>query len=430
MNKKNKEAFVLGAALFSMFFGAGNLIFPPFLGLIAGEKWSLSMLGFFITGIGLPLLGIIASAKAGGSVDDLGRKVSPLFSKFLGITVVLSIGPLLAIPRTGATAYEMGMLPIMPEVSPILFSIIYFGLSLALVIKPNNVIDRIGKILTPVLLVILGIIIFKGVFDPMGLPVSEGLEKPFSDGFTTGYQTMDALASILFGGMVTATLIRNGYNSKEDRLAMTKKAGILAAIGLTIVYGGLGYLGATGGSLFPKDISKVDLIMNIANNSLKNYGEIGLGLVVSLACLTTTIGLIATVGQYFSEITKEKLKYEWIVIVTTIFSALLSVRGVESIIIFSEPILQFIYPVVIVMILLTIFLKDDSKVNKNIYRYSIIATLMVSILEVLNRLKILSKITNIVKYLPFTSSGLGWIVPAVIGIIIGLFASKEKEGIS
>ena len=408
-----------------MFFGAGNLIFPPFLGLLAGQKWNWSMLGFFITGIGLPLLGIIASAKAGGDVDKLGRRVSPLFSKFLGITVVLAIGPLLAIPRTGATAYEMAILPTMPGVSPIIFSIIYFGVSLALVIKPNAVMDRIGKVLTPVLLLLLGLIIFKGIFDPMGVPVPEDLARPFSDGFINGYQTMDALASILFGGMVTTSLIQSGYKDKKEQMTMTTKAGLIAVGGLTLVYGGLGYLGATGGSLFPKDITKVDLIMNIANNSLQRYGEMGLGLVVSLACLTTTVGLIATVGQYFSNITKGKLKYEWVVIATTVFSAIMSIKGVESIIVFSEPILIFMYPVVIVMILLTTILGDNP--NGNIYKHAVYATLIVSTLEILNMFGIWSYVSQIVNYLPFASWGLAWVVPAIIGSIIGLMMPKNPE---
>lgn len=425
MSKKNNDAFVLGAALFSMFFGAGNLIFPPFLGLLAGQKWNWSMFGFFITGIGLPLLGIIASAKAGGDVDKLGRRVSPLFSKFLGITVVLAIGPLLAIPRTGATAYEMAILPTMPGMSPVIFSIIYFGLSLILVIKPNNVIDRIGKILTPVLLLLLGLIIFKGIFDPMGIPVAEDLAKPFSDGFITGYQTMDALASILFGSMVTTSLIQSGYSDTKEQLSMTKKAGLIAVGGLTLVYGGLGYLGATGGALFSKDITKVDLIMNIASNSLQRYGEMGLGLVVALACLTTTIGLTATVGQYFSNITKGKLKYEWIVIGTTIFSAIMSIRGVESIITFSEPILIFMYPVVIVMILLTII--SGTKPNGNIYKHAIYATLIVSTLEILHMFGIWSYVTQIVNYLPFASWGLSWVVPAALGALIGMMIPNKNQ---
>ena len=423
--KKNKDALVLGAALFAMFFGAGNLIFPPFLGLLAGQEWNWSMFGFFLTGIGLPFLGIIASAKSGGDVDKLGRRVSPLFSKFLGITVVLAIGPLLAIPRTGATAYEMAILPTIPSLSPIAFAIIYFGISLFLTIKPNDVMDRIGKVLTPILLLILGVIIFKGIMDPMGTPISEDLAKPFSDGFITGYQTMDALASILFGSMVTLSLVQSGYTDLKEQLSMTKKAGFIAVSGLTLVYGGLGYLGATGGLLYSKDITKVELIMNIANNSLHNFGEIGLGLVVALACLTTAVGLTATVGQYFSSITKGKLKYEWIVIATTIFSAAMSLGGVESIIAFSEPILVFMYPVVIVMILLTIMSGD--KPNKSIYKYAVYATLIVSTLEILNMFGILTSVSQVIEYLPFESWGLPWVVPAVIGGAIGKIVSNNND---
>lgn len=423
--KENKEALVLGAALFAMFFGAGNLIFPPFLGLLAGQEWNWSMVGFFITGIGLPLLGIIASAKAGGDIDKLGNRVSPIFSKFLGITVVLAIGPLLAIPRTGATAYEMAILPNFPSVSPFIFAIIYFGVSYFLAIKPNDVMDRIGKILTPILLLLLGIIIIRGIFDPMGTPVPEDLAKPFSDGFITGYQTMDALASILFGSMVTLSLIKSGHTDLKEQMRITKKAGLVAVSGLTLVYGGLGYLGATGGALFTKDITKVDLIMNIANNSLAGFGELALGLIVALACLTTSVGLIATVGQYFSSITEGKLKYEWVVIATTIFSAVMSVRGVESIITFSEPILIFMYPVVIVMILLTVLGRD--KPNKNIYKYAVYATLIVSTLELLNMFGIGTYVTRIIEYLPFASWGLPWLVPAILGGIIGKLISVKKE---
>ena len=423
--KKSNEAFVLGAALFAMFFGAGNLIFPPFLGLIAGKEWSWSLLGFFITGIGLPLLGIIASSKSGGDIDKLGKRVSPFFSKFLGITVVLAIGPLLAIPRTGATAYEMAILPNIPSMSPIIFAVIYFGISLFLSIKPNDVMDRIGKILTPLLLIILGIIIVKGIIDPMGAPVVTEITNPFSDGFVTGYQTMDALASILFGSMATLFLVQRGYTDLKNQLRMTTKAGLLAAAGLTLVYGGLGYLGATGSSFFPKDITKVNLIMNIANHSLYSFGEIGLGIVVSLACLSTTVGLTATVGQYFSSITKNKLKYEWVVIATTVFSAAMSVGGVESIITFSEPILVFLYPIVIVMILLTVFGKEDY--NKSIYRYAVYTTIAVSIVEFLYNIGIGTSVTQIVQYLPLAQWELPWVLPAVVGGIIGLVMSKREN---
>ena len=423
--KENKESLVLGAALFAMFFGAGNLIFPPFLGLIAGKEWHWSILGFFITGIGLPLLGVIASAKAGGDIDKLGRRVSPLFSKFLGITVVLAIGPLLAIPRTGATAYEMSALQIMPSVSPIVFAVIYFGISLFLAIKPNDVMNRIGKILTPGLLVLLGILIFKGIFDPIGAPLSTEIAKPFTDGFTTGYQTMDAMAAMLFGSMVTLSLSQSGYTDVKDQLRMTTKAGIIAVIGLTLVYGGLGYLGATGGVLFGDGITRTNLIIKISNSILGNFGKYGLGLVVSLACLTTSVGLTATVGQYFSSITKGKLKYEWVVIATTLFSGIMSIRGVESIVKFAEPILVFMYPIVIVIILLTVF--SRGKPNKSIYKYSVSATILVSVLKMCNMFDIGDYLPQMIKYFPFSSWELGWIIPAILGIVIGLLIPGQED---
>lgn len=431
MDNKRNDVLILGVALFSMFFGAGNLIFPPFLGLISGDKWNWSMLGFFMTGIGLPLLGIIASAKAGGDVDKLGQKVSPRFSKFLGTTIVLVIGPLLAIPRTGATAFEMGVMPMFPNASPIIFSIIYFGIIFAFVIKPSNIIDKLGKVLTPALLLVLGALIIRGILHPMGVPVEENLARPFSDGFAQGYQTMDALAAVLFGGIITTSLIQKGYDDEEEQINMTKKAGIIAILGLTFVYGGLGYLGATGGELFPKDIAKTDLIMNIANNSLKSFGELGLGLVVALACLTTAIGLTATVGQYFSQITKGKLKYELIVTITTLFSAAMSYKGVEFIISFAEPILVFMYPMVIVLVLLTGLFGNKIQ-NDNVYKYSIYATLVISGIEVLGKLGFSVHLTKLVSLLPFAAQGFSWVVPALVAGILAyiLTPSEMNTGIN
>lgn len=425
MLNKRRDSLILGAALFSMFFGAGNLIFPPFLGLISGDKWNWSMIGFFLTGIGLPFLGIMASAKAGGNVDRLGNRISPLFSKFLGITIVLAIGPLLAIPRTGATAFEMGVLPILPNASSAIFMIIYFGITLALTIKPTSVVDKIGKILTPALLIILALLIFRGIFFPMGEPIEEDLIRPFSDGFTQGYQTMDALAAILFGGIISSALIQQGYKDEKEQISMTKRAGVIAISGLTFVYGGLGYLGATGGQLFPKDIARTDLIINIANNLLQAFGEVGLGLAVGLACLTTSVGLTATVGQYFNEISKGKLKYEVVVIITTLFSAVMSINGVEYIISFAEPILTFMYPIVIVLILLTVFLGDRIK-NDNIYRYAIYSTLIVSAVETLKMLGIRSFLLRVVELLPLASSGFSWVLPAIVGGSIGSFIKPKN----
>ena len=155
MGKKNVDVVVVGVALFAMFFGAGNLIFPPFMGLLAGTSWSWALLGFLITGIGMPLLGIMAAARAGGTVEHLGSRVNPLFGRIMSIVVILAIGPLLAIPRTCATAFEVGIRPASAGFPPWLFSIIFFAIALYFALNRSAVIDRIGKFLTPFLLIIL-----------------------------------------------------------------------------------------------------------------------------------------------------------------------------------------------------------------------------------------------------------------------------------
>ena len=428
MNKK-KDVLVLGAALFSMFFGAGNLIFPPYLGMVAGYKWVLAIIGFLLTGVGLPFLGIVASSKAGGDVDKLGRKVSPAFAKFLGITIVIAIGPLLAIPRTGATAFEMGIQPIFPNISPIVSAIIYFAICLFFVIKPNDVMDKIGKILTPGLFLLLTVLIVKGIVDPIGSPVESTLDSSFPYGFLEGYQTMDALAAILFGGVISASLASYGYTDEKEKMSMTIKAGMIAILGLAFVYGGLGYLGATSGSLYTVDIDRTKLIMNISNDVLNSFGKYGLGLAVMLACLTTSVGLTATVGQYFNQISNGKLKYEMIVIVTCIFSAAMSVGGVEKIISLAAPILSFMYPIVIVLILMTVFLSKYIK-NENVYKFAIYAALIVSAIESLTLFIGNNQLVNIINKLPLSSSGFAWLIPALVGGIVGSFIpSKNKENV-
>jgi LIVCS family branched-chain amino acid:cation transporter len=420
MSNRSKNIIVIGMALFSLFFGAGNLIFPPFLGLESGTKWFWTAIGFFITGIGLPILGIVAAAKSGGSIDKLGRKVSPRFSKFLGIIIVLTMGPIFATPRTGATAFELGILPNFSNANPIIFAIIYFGITVAFAINPSDVIDKIGKILTPGLLLILIIMIISGIVSPIGGIAKIDVELPFSRGFTQGYQTMDALGATLFGGMVIASLIRSGYKKEEEQISMTCKSGIVAALGLMIVYGGLTYLGATASKALAGDVSRTQLVMAIAQNSLGEFGSIGLGVAASLACLTTAIGYTVTAGEYFSQLSNGKLSYKFIVIVAAMISAVMSIIGVEKIIALAEPLLAFIYPVVIVLVILTVFSGDNIK-NGNVYKGAVYATLAVSAIEALGVVGVDTYLNKLVSMLPLFDYGFGWIVPAILGGIIGGF---------
>ncbi|WFD12048.1 branched-chain amino acid transport system II carrier protein [Tepidibacter hydrothermalis] len=426
MNKQSKDIIVVGFALFAMFFGAGNLIFPPALGMQTGTSWVTGFLGFLLTGIGMPVLGIIAASKAGGSLSDLADKISPTFSKILGTIIVLAIGPLLAIPRTGATTFEMGIRPLFPQVSPVLVSIIFFGITLYLVMNPSDIVDKIGKVLTPVLLISLLIIIIKGIISPIGIPADTGIQNAFSNGFTEGYQTMDALGSVILAGIVINSLIQKGYTDIKDQVKLSTFAGLVAASGLAIIYGGLMYLGATSNTVFSSDITKTQLTISITESILGNTGKIIIGLAVSLACLTTSIGLTATCGQYFSKLSKGKLSYKVIVIGVAVFSAVVSNFGVETIVKVAVPLLVTVYPIVIILIVMNIF--DDYIPNKAAYTGAVYGALCVSLFDALSAIGIqISNINSILSKLPLASSGFAWLTPAILGSLIAMATMKKQH---
>lgn len=428
MRKDNKDVLVVGVGLFAMFFGAGNLIFPPYLGLISGNSWVVSGIGFAITAIGMPLLGIISIAKAGGTIYDVGNKVGSLFSKIFASIVVLSIGPLLAIPRTGATAFEMGIRPIFSNINAITSSIIFFGLTLYFVIKPSEVVDKIAKILTPFLLITIAIIIFKGIISPIGVPKKLVVQNIFFKGFSEGYQTMDALASLVFGEVILSSIINKGYKDTKTQVNLTIKSGAIAAIGLALVYGGLIYLGASASSVFPNNIDKSNLLIGITDTLLGSYSKIVLGIVATLACLTTSIGLTATVGEFFSKLSNNKLDYRTIVIFTCIFSAIISNIGVQAIVNISVPLLIAVYPVAIVLILINIF---GNYIPKEACIGAVIGAMFVSLYDSFLAANININIWgDIINIIPFSDVGFGWLIPSIFGGIIGILLklkTKDKK---
>lgn len=425
--KQFKDVLVIGLALFAMFFGAGNLIFPPYIGILSGSKWYMSLFGFLLTGIGLPLIGIIVMSKNDGKFENFAGKVGTNFSKVLGIVIMLAIGPLLAIPRTGATTYEMAIKPVFPNVSPIIVTAIYFAINLYLVINPSSVVDKIGKILTPVLLAMLAIIIAKGIISPIGQPITTNIVNPFSKAFSEGYQTMDALASTVFAGIIISSVAAKGYKNTKDQIKLTLLSGVIAACGLLMVYGGLMYLGATASGTFSSDISKTQLTIAITQNLLGNFGKIALGVAVGFACLTTSVGLTATAGEFFSKLTNNKISYKTVVIIVTLFSAVVSNFGVETIVKLAVPLLVTVYPVVIVLIILNIF--DEFIKNKNSYLYAVYLTLIISIVDGLAAIGInLKGVQALISKLPFAKANFAWILPALIGVLIPLLFGKKHNG--
>ncbi|HEY8362457.1 MAG TPA: branched-chain amino acid transport system II carrier protein [Tissierellaceae bacterium] len=426
MNKKLNDVVVIGFALFAMFFGAGNLIFPPYIGFELGSKWFLGLLGFMLTGIGLPLLGIITVALNEGSFENFAGKAGKTFANALNFVIVLCIGPLLAIPRTGATTYEMGIASIMPDFNILLACLIYFAINTYFTINPSKVIDNVGKILTPTLFIMLAIIIIKGIIDPIGGFTASKIPNAFGRSFMEGYQTMDALGSIILAGIIVNAVKERGYDKAEDQIKLTILSGLIAALGLLFVYGGLMYLGATASTLFEGEIGKTELLISIVEKEFGNFGKIALGIAVSFACLTTSVGLTATAAEYFSRLTKNRISYKTMVVIISLFSAFIGAFGVEKIIKLSVPILVSVYPVVIVLILMNAF---NSFIKNNLcYTYATIFTLLISIVDGLSAARLnVNKIYEVIYYLPFTKEGFAWVYTASLGIILGMMHSAFNK---
>lgn len=415
--RKTVDVIIVGAALFAMFFGAGNLLFPPTLGYMVGNQWLITALGFIFTGVGLPILGIIVLCKCGGTMENLGDKIHPLFTKLLGLIIIVALGPFLVIPRTGATVFEVGIEPLFPGISPLVVAVIYFSITWIFSIKPTGVMDKIGKILTPLLVLMMGIIIVKGVGSPIGLPIVRNIGSAFGYGFSEGYQTMDALGSIMMGGMALVALREKGYTEKKEQLKLASQAGLIAGSGLAFVYIGLIYIGATTSGIHGEALSRSGLLIDIGRRVLGDSGQIGLCIAVSMACLTTAIGLTAIVGKFFDELTKGKLSYKFVVTFTCIASCLMASLGVKFIVDLAVPLLQLAYPIVILIVVMNLF--DRWIPNVNIYRGAIIGATIVSISDIIG----LSWTSS----LPLSAAGFSWLIPAMICGMIGSFIKDSQN---
>ena len=422
---KTKDILLTGFALFAMLFGAGNLIFPPMLGYETSSSWLLTMLAFIITGVGFPFLGILSVSIAGNGIKDFANRVSPIFSTIFAILSILAIGPMLAIPRTGATAYEITFLYNGME-SPIykyIYLICYFGIVILFSLRANKVIERVGKILTPILLILLFLIIIKGVFFTNLSIKPDIYPHAFKRGFLEGYQTMDTIASIAYAGIILKAIKSDRSLTHKQEFSFLIKSGLVAIISLALIYGGFALVGAKMHSVLATN-DKIELLVKTTSYLLGNYGILVLAICVAGACLTTAIGLVATVGEFFSSITS--FKYENIVIFTVIISFLLSILGVESIINISIPILVFIYPVMISLILLNLFGKFVK--NDYVYKGVVLFTGIIGLIESLEALGIKNYYTkSVLEILPFSDYGLTWLFPGIIGYILFSFAFRKVE---
>lgn len=433
MNRKMTDLIVVGFALFSMFLGAGNLIFPPYLGLHAGETWLPALIGFLLTGVGLPLMTVYATLRSGGTIMTLARYVGRPFGRLLGLIVVLSIGPMFAIPRTAATTYEVGVATIVPSVPIEVSSVVFFVIVWALTINRSKVVDRLGKYLTPFLLLTLFAIVVAAVINPIGTPGAAA--EPaynFAGGFTEGYQTMDALAASMFAGVALSNIVARGYNNREEQLSMSIRCGVIAAVLLGLVYCGLTYGGAGATGAFPADIDRSALLIGMTSGLLGSIGAYCLSIAVILACLTTAIGLTVTTGEYFNELSGGKLSYKLVVTLTVIAALLISVLGVTTIINLAVPFLNMVYPVLMALVICNCL--DRFIPNKNAYIGALIGAFLISFIDGLSAVGSLgisaSWIDSLLEFkanLPLASFGLSWVIPAVVLAIVCSFIPRKKQ---
>lgn len=422
MNRK-KEVLILGFALFAMFFGAGNLIFPPSLGIDMGKDWLVAGIGFLLTGVGLPLLGVLAFTKV-GRLEDFSVKISSRFNTLYCTALVFVIGPLFAIPRTGSTTFEMGVLPSFPNVNPLVLSIItsiaFFGITLILVIKESKITDIIGKFLTPIILIILAAIAFLGITGNIGTPVDKNITGVFAKGFVSGYQTMDALASVIFGVVIVKGLEGKGIVEEKEQRYFLSGSALIAAIGLGLIYFSLMYLGARVSGV--GSFSTTSAALYLAEITLGSAGKIAFGICVATACLTTSVGLVAIASDWFARFTPISYKM-WSVIIC-VFSGVMAIGGVDFIIKLSIPVLCILYPVTIILILLNVF----GVKHVLVYRTATYTTLVVIILEeVFSKILHVTPVTNFLAKIPMAESGFVWVVPCLAGMAVAFVAAPIRK---
>lgn len=423
MNRKKlvTDSIVVGFALFAMFFGAGNVVFPPYIGMHAGEQWANGFLFYFIADIGLALVAMFAILHAGGA-DNITGRIGHVASKVLMCAVILCIGPMVAIPRTAATTLEMSVTPFFSGMSPVVFSIIFFAVILLLSIKQSAVIDIVGKILTPALLIGLLILIVKGFVSPIGDIVDTGVSasEVTVNGIKSGYQTMDVLAAMAFGIIILSSADEKGYTDSKSAAKMIGIAAALSGVLLMIVYFGLTYLGATASTVFPTDISRANLVIGIVELLLGKAGLIIFAIVIALACITTAVALVSSAASFFAKLANDKISYGVFVVVICVSSAVISNLGLDMIIAIATPVLDIVYPPMLVLILLSWF---GDKLHKSVYVSSVAGSLIASVLATAS---LYGMNVPVIDSLPLASLGLGWLTPAALFGLVAYLVSKVK----
>ena len=423
MNKK-KEIWIAGFALFSLFFGAGNLILPPTLGAKAGLDWWIVVLGFVLTAVTIPILAIFAHAKLQGTLYDFGKKVSPIFSTvycFLIYTIAVAIPS----SRTAAVTHEMTVQPFFDN-TPIYTSIVYFVLVFLFAVNRSRVIGLIGKFLTPIIVLILLIIIGIAVFTSSGALSPSTFKTPFINGVLKGYQTFDAIGGVVVGAVIIISLNYSSHTTFDAKRRLIQKAGLIAGTGLLLIYGGLILSGALFGNTFAEKATRTEVLSGLSTQTLGDFGTTFLSVLVALACFTTAVGIVTGTADYVKGICKDSKKAY--IITAAIASGIGIMVGsyqVDFIITLAEPALMFLYPITIVLIVLNVL--PDKLASKQVFRGVVLGTFLFSIPDFLGFVIPREHLVEIKKIIPLANASLGWVLPACLIFAVLNFKTFSKK---
>ncbi len=424
---KLTDITALGFMLFAFFLGAGNIIFPPLAGQLAGENVLPAMFGFLLTAVGLPLITIIAIAVAGGSWEKLTRDLPVKASTIMAVLIFIIIGPAFAAPRTGLVAYEMAVKPFFAHAEQIhltIFSILFFIVAMSFAWSQGKLIDIIGKILTPVLFIGLIVLAFAVFFNPQGEIVAaqgEYLTHPLQKGFLEGYNTMDTFGSLMFGVLIVDALRGKGITEQKATTKYLICAGLIAALGLVFVYVSLFYLGATSSAIALGADNGGVVLSQYVQALFGQYGQVVLTIIVLLACLTTAIGLISACSDYFSSLTK--ITYKQWVIINGAACAFVANVGLAQLISLSVPVLFALYPVAIALVVLT-FLRNKLPNSRFAYRSVMSVSLVFALIDAA---KVAGIDVSVFSFLPLFDVGMGWLLPTVVAMIGVFFVGKSEQ---
>ncbi|MCZ4308692.1 branched-chain amino acid transport system II carrier protein [Vibrio atlanticus] len=424
---KLTDIMALGFMLFAFFLGAGNIIFPPLAGQLAGDHFLPAMSGFLLTAVGLPLITIVAVAVAGGSWGHLTKDLPKQAATIMAVLIFIIIGPAFAAPRTGLVAYEMAVKPFFIDATQVhltLFSIAFFVVAMFFSWSQGKLIDVIGKVLTPALFVGLVVLAVAVFINPQGDVLAahgEYITQPLTKGFLEGYNTMDTFAALMFGMLIVDAIRSKGVT---DRAATTKyliSAGCIAAAGLAFVYISLFFLGATSATVAAGADNGGAILSLYVQSLFGPSGQLVLSVIVLLACLTTAIGLVSACSDYFSSLTP--LSYKTWVIINGVACATVANVGLSQLISLSVPVLFALYPVAIALVALT-FLRSRFPNPKAAYRVVVLVSLLFALID---GAKVAGIDVSAMNMLPLFEIGMGWLLPTTAAIICMFFVGKSTE---